>query len=80
MTDREKPEECDCCQYETDALESYRSHSQADGRWLCALCAGTTTSTCDEYPENHDPDKVEIIKTICYVGNAILDALKKGQP
>lgn len=74
----EKPEECDCCDYETAALESYRpnvgARSQRE-RWLCRLCAGTMTSTYDEYPEQHDHDALALMKTVCYVGNAILDAL-----
>lgn len=76
---RDKPEECDCCQYPTAALGSYRSAVMAkskETRWLCRLCAGTMTSTYDEYPQQHDSDALQLMKTVCYVGNAVLDAIR----
>lgn len=75
---REKPEECDCCQYETPNLKSYRPNVGSwnmSERWLCALCAGTMVSTWDGYRQQHDYGILQAMKTICYVGNAILDRL-----
>lgn len=73
----EKPEECECCQFETAALSEYRPNvgSIDEGpRWICDLCAGTMTSTFDSYPSQHGPE-LHVMKTICYVGNVILKAL-----
>jgi hypothetical protein len=47
-----------------------------ESRLLCQLCAGTMSGNAEEYPEQfrgHD----NVMKTICYVGNAILQALKR---
>lgn len=75
----EKPEECEACQFETTELESYRSR-EVDPRgpvhhWFCALCAGTMSSNAVQYPALY-PNK-DVLHTICYVGNAILQALRR---
>lgn len=71
--------ECHCCGFETTLKEYEPNRIGTGGRqkpvWLCDLCAGTMTSSFDEYPEQHDRDALAVMKTICYVGNAILKAL-----
>ena len=76
----EKPDECASCDYETASLEFFpwperlRDKLTGDGRWYCALCAGTRTSNSVSY--NRVDDDHKIMATICYVGNAILDAIR----
>lgn len=73
----EKPEECDCCGYETTALEFFDLPPRRP-QWLCALCSGSFASTAVDYP-HHFHDGGMTVKTICYVANVILDAIRKGQ-
>ena len=63
--------ECSCCRYETEVQEYEKDNKEKVN--LCDLCAGTITSRLNEYINSHDT--VELMKTICYVGNAILDAI-----
>ena len=85
MTAEEKPPECYSCGFETKAIKSYRrsreiataNEKSIDGgvKWLCFLCASTLAGNAYEYPDLY-PDS-NTLKTICYVGNVILDKLKK---
>jgi hypothetical protein len=46
--------------------------------YVCALCAATAGILV----ARHAPsvrDHAELIRTICYTGNAILDAIRRGQ-
>lgn len=70
--------ECDCCHFSTDDLTEYESgpgERTKGSRWLCELCAGTSAGTYQKYAHT-DHDTSEVLKTICYVGNVILKALK----
>lgn len=77
---REKPEECDSCHYKTAALTRYDDRiAGLNGRdketaWLCKLCASTLAGNAYRYPEQYR-DSGNTMRTICYVGNVILDAL-----
>jgi hypothetical protein len=76
----EKPEECECCGFKTSALKEYQSLKNFpldEKKWQCELCAGTMTGSFSDYPKQHDPDTLCVMKTICYVGNAILAEIKK---
>jgi len=44
-------------------------------KWLCDLCASTLTGTAYDHPTSYDHP---MMATVCYVGNAILAALKGG--
>jgi hypothetical protein len=77
----EKPEDCQSCYYATKALTEYDA-SDAIGRhegrtkWLCDLCASTETGKTLDYPRQYE-GQAAAMRTSCYVGNVILDALKK---
>ncbi len=76
---QERPDECESCGYETD-LKAYsmcRSLPKSEYKWLCNLCAGTMAGNAYEYPEQYE--NVPLFQTVCYVGNAILDAVKAQQ-
>lgn len=80
----EKPEECECCRFETMDLKEYDSarnfpQKPDETKWLCQLCANTMTGAFADYPQQHDRDALEVMKTICHVGNAILAAIKGVQ-
>ncbi len=81
-----KPEECECCGFETAALKPYpetryrfsrEDTSQREThKWLCLFCASTMAGSADEYPEQFSAGHAgTILKTICFVGNAILARL-----
>ena len=77
----EKPEECECCEFKTAELKAYRSdknfpQERDEKKWLCDLCASTMTGAFHDYPEQHDRDSLYVMKTVCYVGNAIIAAIK----
>lgn len=71
--------ECDGCGYETsmDRLTKYPRRDDRGDKYLCVMCKGTLAGTLVEceYPIEGDP---EAIRTICYVGNVLLDAIRKG--
>ena len=78
----EIPEECYCCGYQTKKLTLFKNLDTKiggggklihDDFWYCDLCASTMASTSDRYLY----EDANIMKTICYVGNVILDAIKK---
>lgn len=76
----EKPEDCDSCHYETPRLTRYADRVAAismGGRvlWLCPLCAETLAGNAARWPEQYR-DRGDVLRTICYVGNVILDTLK----
>jgi len=81
---REKPEECDCCNFETKELKLFKdmdSMLAGGGKvikadyWYCNLCSHSLASNAHRYPA-HYADR-STMQTVCYVGNAILEALKK---
>ena len=74
----DKPTCCDCCCFETGALTAYRHESRlkADAqKWLCDLCAETEAGRMLDYPSQFE-GQAATIRTVCYVGNVILKALK----
>ena len=77
-----KPESCEACYFETSALTAYRLNGMpgtADPerrKWLCDLCASTETGRIIEYPRQFE-GQAATMRTICYVGNVILEVLKK---
>lgn len=75
-----QPEECSCCRYKTEDLMFYKgSYGMAcpEGHWLCFLCANTMTGMADQYSQYGY--HAEVMKTICFVGNVILAAIREGK-
>jgi hypothetical protein len=73
--------ECDCCHYPASDLAKYEAHdvlsrAKGENKLLCRLCSHTMTSVYQEYTNLYSSDTTEIMKTICHVGNAIIDAIK----
>lgn len=84
----DKPEQCFCCGFETDKLTLYANiettlagggKTRRDDFWYCDLCAQTAASNLSRYPAV-TPSASEVLRTICYVGNAILAAIAADQP
>lgn len=82
---RENPGECDCCGFVTKKLRLFEDMDTTiagGGKivksdfWYCALCCSTPASNYDRYP-SQEASNATVMKTICYVGNALLEALKK---
>lgn len=72
--------ECWSCGWETLDLEAYPTaprpydiSEENKGKWLCDLCASTLTGSALDYPTHYD---APTLRTICYVGNAILATLR----
>lgn len=81
---REKPEECDCCGFVTTELQLFKAQdttiagggkTRQDDFWYCDLCCSSPASVYNRYP-NQTPSNTQVMQTVCYVGNAILAALK----
>lgn len=84
---KEQPEECDSCEFKTGELKAYESmrfdsmesytlpKEERPHKWLCILCASTMTGSALDYPLQY-PD-ARVMRTICFVGNAILEEIRK---
>jgi hypothetical protein len=79
-------EECACCRAEGVPLhasrieygplhESYGRDDVPPFRAICDLCAGTMASTWDQHGRHGD--SAEILKAICFVGNAVIRAIRE---
>lgn len=74
--------ECDSCEFEAE-LKEYRSMRLVAGmpdkvKRLCHLCAATMTGGAVDYPNQYlDGRSGDVMKTICYVGNAIIAEIRK---
>lgn len=80
MSKKQQPEECECCQYGGDIkLTEYDGppHRKNEKNWLCELCSSTFAGSSLDYPSQYPEAKT--LQTICYVGNVILDAIKKSK-
>lgn len=77
-TTDEKPAECMACQFETTNLTRYEMGYPIRAWWLCNLCAYTPAANAAIYPSQYE-GQVETMKTINYVGNCILAALKRKE-
>ncbi len=72
--EREKPECCDFCEYETDHLKWYL---QGQGGWLCYVCSHTPAGTVALHPGAHQAVDVDVLRTVVLTTHMILDALAK---
>lgn len=87
-TSQECPDCCEMCQSEVATLKAY-SNTSAMGvgaktheshKWLCLLCASTMAGTACEYPNQFRSDRdYDILATICFVGNAIIEEIRKSK-
>ena len=71
MSDTPIISECDVCGFRTTLTAYPRSK-------LCALCANTTTGNLPNLYSDRQSvrDDEYVLRTVCYVGNAILDAIR----
>lgn len=76
----EESKECDCCRFPASHLNRTpfpvkvrMLPGEESVLWCCDLCNGTMTSNRHYYRESGEDS--ELMKTICYVGNAIMEAL-----
>ena len=83
-----KPDECDACGWETDALTEMDAYGRTAGHgpftpdsekqwaWLCSVCMRTASGTAHLYPRSHD--NAEVLSMLAWGINAILSALETG--
>lgn len=80
--ENEKPGCCDSCEFETSELIAYPVRrnfpKESEPKWLCDLCASTAAGSAHEYPEQYG-ESAQVLKTICYVGNAVLAAIASAR-
>lgn len=72
---KKKQGDCDSCRSQNVEVGEYRQQWPVGSnktKWLCDLCAGTVAGVWMEYPDQHDHENIEIMRTINYVGNALL--------
>lgn len=90
MSYTDKPEECDCCQFLTDALTEYDAYARTAGHgpctpehekaraWLCNVCASSYAGTCYSYPRNPgNYENMPMYAMIAHCTNMILQELRK---
>jgi hypothetical protein len=74
--------DCESCGYPAYDVQTYTrlrpDATNGKTKHLCGLCASTHTGTGHEYP-SHYPG-TEVMKVVCYVGNVILEELRKATP
>lgn len=80
----EAPPTCEGCNFATAQLEDYGTGALASSsefrpahKWLCSLCANTYAGSAVQYPRQY-PER-NVLFTICYIGNAILQKLDSLQ-
>lgn len=82
MSDPEAEEpqtECDSCRYDGAPLKSCVHRLPRGDKQVvqvCELCYATMTSTALQYPSQFG-ESAEVMRTICFVGNTILAAIKE---
>lgn len=85
IKDREDELTCDSCRYPAKDLTSYNHRlnqfradvtEEAKKILLCELCASTSAGTAKQYP-NQFEGEINTMQTLCFIGNAILDALER---
>jgi ribosomal protein L37AE/L43A len=74
---------CHSCGFKTMSLRAYRASELGSRKhnthmWLCLLCASTLTGNAYEYPDQYD--NADVLKTICFVGNTILEEIRGVSP
>lgn len=82
----EKPT-CDCCRYPAkdlrpigadDAGPDDGTRLEGSRTILCGICAGTKASKWHEYRRSHGTETMELMRTICYIGNKVIDEIGRA--
>ena len=76
----QQPEACENCAFETKEIKAYKMYRKSpvtQYKWLCDLCASTPAGNAYEYPEQFH--NVPLFQTVCYIGNAIIQAIEQKQ-
>ena len=66
--------ECESCGFSIETKE-YTYGFDNKKMQLCFLCAGTFAGNAAQYPSQYD--NADVLKCICFVGNAILKAISE---
>lgn len=66
---------CDFCGYETKELETIEAPVTGNKGNVCKICFSTSAGNALIYPNQYD--NKEVMKQISFVGNMILDEIKK---
>lgn len=84
---RPKPDNCECCDFETEALKLYPQMDTTIGGggktvnadfWWCDLCTGTIASVAHRYPGSY-PD-ANVLRSLCYIGNVLRKEIRSNAP
>ncbi|HXN71609.1 MAG TPA: hypothetical protein VN861_03540 [Candidatus Acidoferrales bacterium] len=78
---KNKPDECESCHYDTDALTMYDHGMESNGvhkeLWLCELCASSLAGNAARYYSLYSGDVRMITGCIMNAANHILAELRK---
>ena len=75
LTDDEKPESCQCCDWETEDLISFFHHGRQRIFWLCRVCDSSFASKAEIYPRQ--VDLVDVLKTLAWGINYLEGVIRR---
>ena len=79
MSEPEKPDHCECCYYDTEALTlSCENVSNMPRLWLCDLCRGSLAGNVAIYKTVYTGDLLMIAGFVMNAANHILAELRKA--
>jgi len=75
-----KTDECESCGFEGEVTKYNTGAPMCEDHWYCELCASTMTSRYAHELRITQPSNRDVMQTICYVGNALLAAIREKTP
>jgi hypothetical protein len=76
MSERVKPDCCDCCMYETPQIQEYQMAPGQGTKWLCHLCADSMAGRTLECA-SHPATERELACLIMNAANHIIEEIRK---
>jgi len=73
---REKPEECEACNFETTELKLYDNNKP--GFWLCEICAKSVSGNAKIYPKPYENKELLHMQAFCT--NMVIAEIRKSAP
>jgi hypothetical protein len=76
MSKDKKQDECESCGFECEVTKYNTGAPMSEDHFYCDLCASTMTSRFAHELRISQPSNRDVMQTVCYVGNAIIEAIR----